>query len=98
MNEHTVSGGRVLAGSFRTRRGPQSAEDGPGQRTLEAGHRALRRCGAQFDLRPQPGTICCELGDGHTSKWHRSDSAGFEWCDRVLWLLPPSAKQRTHAA
>jgi hypothetical protein len=88
---------------------PEPAEAGPTRGPLWTqgpdGHDGVppssesAKCTERFDLRPQPGELHCELEAGHTSQWHRHSSAGFEWCRRVLWLLPPRPAPRpTHAA
>ncbi|HUC37773.1 MAG TPA: hypothetical protein VMR97_11705 [Acidimicrobiales bacterium] len=48
-------------------------------------------CAGSFELGPESGVIFCELTSGHDSKWHRSDTAGFEWTDTELWPLPRGA-------
>lgn len=47
-------------------------------------------CGEGFDMGPCTGMIVCELTRGHSSEFHRSTRAGFEWCGRELWPLPPA--------
>jgi hypothetical protein len=46
-------------------------------------------CAQCFDLSPEKGIVHCELPAGHNARWHRSESDGFEWSGRILWLLPP---------
>ena len=46
-------------------------------------------CGAKIELGPVSGVARCELEVGHTSTWHRSDDAGWEWSTGQLWPLLP---------
>ncbi|GEM_PF-5193610 len=52
-----------------------------------------RRCGERFDMGEDSGTIFCELDKDHSSEFHRSSPAGFEWCGRELWPIPPEATE-----
>jgi hypothetical protein len=49
-----------------------------------------RRCDAGIWVGPVTGLVCCQLENGHPSRWHRSDEAGWEWSEGQLWPLPPS--------
>jgi hypothetical protein len=48
---------------------------------------AASACGTEIWIGPVSGAARCELQSGH-GKWHRSDEAGWEWCDGQLWPLP----------